>query len=62
VVLSVGAFWVSIDTRSGHAASAGGETVPRPARDGITRTVLSLMRKYGVEPDDPLAVRDLLFG
>ena len=62
VQLAVGRFWVSVDLKTGIATSDHGYLIAVEDRDAITRAVLSMLRKHDVEPEDPLKLRDVMFG
>lgn len=55
-------WWVSIDLRTGRTVAGGTKAIPTADRDRVTAAVLAELRKHGWAPEDPLAVRDLLFG
>jgi hypothetical protein len=61
-VVRRGAFWVSIDTRTGTLECPGVDGLTRDERDAVTAEVVETLTKYGLPPRCPLEVRDALFG
>ena len=62
LVVRVGDFWVSVDTRTGMIECPHDDGLSIQERNLVTSKVIDVLTSAGLPPLDKLQVRDALFG
>ena len=62
LVVRVGDFWVSVDTRTGMIECPMRDELTPPERNLVTSKVIETLTSAGLPPLDKLQVRDAIFG